>query len=259
MVDGKGINYIGLYTLIRREVERTFRVVVQTLVTPWITALLYIFVFGSVVGSRISEIGGVPYIQFVLPGILVMNVILASFGASSSAMYMKRFMKDIEEILVAPLSYIEMILGLIIGTVIRSLIVALGIFVIAVLFGGAVITHILLFIFYILAISIAFSLLGIIVGLWAKGFESFSVISTFLITPLSFLGGVFYSKDMLPKNLQFIVAYNPFFYFTDGVRYSMIGLREGSANIGYAMIVGSILVLGAIVWYLFKIGWRIRT
>jgi len=188
-----------------------------------------------------------------------MNVILASFAGSSSAMYMKRFMKDIEEILVSPLSYIEMIIGLIIGTVTRSLIVALGIFILAVLFGGATITHIPLFLFYILAISIAFSLLGIIVGLWAKGFESFTVISTFVITPLSFLGGVFYSVDMLPANLRFIVAYNPFFYFTDGVRYSMIGLREGSAGVGYAMIIGSIFVLGATVWYLFKIGWRIRS
>jgi len=259
MVEGHGINYIGLYTLIRREIERTFRVVIQTLITPWITALLYIFVFGSVVGSRISLIGGVPYIQFVLPGILVMNVILSSFSGSSSAMYMKRFMKDIEEILVAPLSYIEMILGLIIGTVIRSLIVALGIFVLAVFFGGASITHIPLFIFYILAISVVFSLLGIIVGLWAKGFESFSIISAFVITPLSFLGGVFYSVDMLPANLRFIVVYNPFFYFTDGVRFSMIGLRDGNAGVGYAMIFGSILVLGTIVWYLFKIGWHIRS
>jgi ABC-2 type transport system permease protein len=255
----KGINYIGLYTLMRSEIERTFRVVVQVLVTPWITALLYIFVFGSVVGSRIELIGGVPYIQFVLPGILMMNVTLTAFAGSSSAIYFKRFIRNIEEVLVAPLSYFEMIIGLIIGTVVRSVIVALGIFVIAIFFGGATIAHAPLFVFYIISISTIFALLGIIVGLWAKGFESFTVISAFLITPLSFLGGVFYSVDMLPEKLQFISKYNPFFYFTDGIRYSMIGLREGSAAVGYYMIFGSLIVIGGIVWYLLKIGWRIRS
>jgi len=255
----KGINYIGLYTLMRAEIERTFRVVIQVLITPWITALLYIFVFGSVVGSRIQLISGVPYIQFVLPGILMMNVTLTAFAGSSSAIYFKRFVRNIEEVLVAPLSYFEMMIGLIIGTVVRSIIVALGIFVIAIFFGGATITHVPLFVFYILSISTIFALLGIIVGLWAKGFESFNVISAFLITPLSFLGGVFYSVEMLPEKLQFISAYNPFFYFTDGIRFSMIGVREGSANIGYTMIFGSFMIIGGIVWYLLKIGWRIRS
>ena len=180
------INWIGLYTLTKREVNRTFRVAIQTLVTPWITALLYIFIFGEVVGSRIDLIAGVPYIQFVLPGILMMNVIMGSFIASSNALYFKRFLHDIEEILVAPLSYMEMIIGFVAAAVIRSLVIGLGIYVIALFFGGASIINFWLFVFYVVSVSAIFALLGLIVGLWAKGFEQLNVWNTFAITPLAF-------------------------------------------------------------------------
>jgi len=253
-----GVNWIGLYTLTRREVERTFRLPTQTLVTPWITALLYIFIFGKVVGSRIEYISGVPYINFVLPGILMLNIIAGSFAASSSTVYFKRFIRDIEEILVAPLSYGEMIIGFTVSAVVRSILIAIGILVIAIFFGGANIDHFPLFLFYVATVSAIFALLGIITGLWAKGFEQFSLLNTFLITPLSFLGGVFYSVEMLPKNMQFIALYNPFFYFIDGIRYSMIGIREGGRGIGFVIILGLVALLGVIVWYLFKIGWRLR-
>lgn len=253
------VNWVGFYTLSRREIERTFRVITQTLITPWITALLYIFIFGKVIGSRIDQIAGVPYISFVLPGILMMNIIMGAFSASSSNVYFKRFIKDIEEILVAPLSYVEMIISFVFSAVVRSLLIAIGIFVIAIFFGGATIDHFGLFIFYVLSVSAIFSLLGIITGLWAKGFEQFNIISTFIITPLSFLGGVFYSASMLPEKAQVIAYWNPFFYFIDGIRYSMIGVREGSALLGFCMILGLLIGLGGVVWVLFSRGWRIRT
>jgi ABC-2 type transport system permease protein len=251
-------NWIGLYTLISREVQRTFRVAIQTLVTPWITALLYIFIFGKVIGSRIDLIAGVPYIQFVLPGILMMNVLMSSFMHASNAVYFKRFLKDIEEILVAPLSYAEMIIGFVSAAVIRAIVIAVGIYIIAILFGGATITHFFLFIFYVIAVSIIFALLGIIVGLWANGFEQLNIWNTFVITPLSFLGGVFYSIEMLPENGQLVAIYNPFFYFIDGIRYAMIGVQESNMAAGIILIFGLIASLGILVWYLFKIGWRLR-
>lgn len=254
----KGVNWIGLYTLTKREVERTFRVVIQTLVTPWITALLYIFIFGKVIGSRIDTIAGVPYIQFVLPGILLMNVIMGSFMSASNALYFKRFLHDIEEILVAPLSYMEMIIGFVASSVIRALVIGIGIFIIAIFFGGASIEHFGLFLFYVISVSSIFALLGLIVGLWANGFEQLNIWNTFFITPFVFLGGVFYSVEMLPESAQGIALYNPFFYFIDGIRYSMIGVRESNEIIGFVLIIGLIIGLGGLVWYLFKIGWRLR-
>lgn len=252
------VNWVGLYHFIRREWQRMMRMPVQTLVTPWISALLYIFVFGSIVGQRIDLIAGVPYIDFVLPGILIMNVIMASFSHSSSSLYFARFIRSIEEILTAPFSYLEIMIGYVIGGVVRGLIVGLGIFVISVLFSAANIAHVGLFLLYVVAVSVIFALLGLIIGLWAKGFEQLGILNTFVITPLTFLGGAFYSIDMLPAGFRIFTLFNPMFYFIDGIRYSMIGLREGNPWVGAAVIVGLILVLGTTVWALFRRGWRLR-
>jgi len=252
------MNGIGLQTLISREVHRMFRVAVQTLISPWINALLYILIFGFVVGSRIDLIGGVRYIDFVLPGIVILNLIGSSYMHTSSSLYFQRFAKHIEEILVAPLSYVEMIIGLVSGGVIRGMIVGMGVYIIAIIFSTASIAHIGLFLFYSLSVAIIFSLIGIIVALWADGFEQLSILNTFFITPLTFLGGVFNSVSMLPQKAQIFVKLNPFFYFVDGLRYSMIGISESNRLAGVIMIFTLIIGLSTIVWYLFKIGWKIR-
>jgi len=252
------MNGIGLQTLISREVHRMFRVAVQTLISPWINALLYILIFGFVVGSRIDLIGGVRYIDFVLPGIVMLNLIGSSYMHTSSSLYFQRFAKHIEEILVAPLSYVEMIIGLVSGGVIRGMIVGMGVYIIAIIFSTASIAHIGLFLFYSLSVAIIFSLIGIIVALWADGFEQLSILNTFFITPLTFLGGVFNSVSMLPQKAQIFVKLNPFFYFVDGLRYSMIGISESNRLAGVIMIFTLIIGLSTIVWYLFKIGWKIR-
>lgn len=253
------MNWIGLYTMIRREVERTFRVVIQTLVSPVMSATLYIFIFGYVIGSRIDEIAGVPYITFVFPGILMMNVITASFSSSSSSVYFARFIRSIEEILVSPFSYLEMIFGYMLGSMIRAVLVAFLIVVVGILFGAVTLVNPLGFLFYILAVSAIFSLLGILVGLWAKGFEQLSILTTFVITPFIYLGGVFYSVTMLPNTAQAITHANPFFYFVDGIRSTMIGVSEANVFLGLIVIFGLLFSLGGLVLYLFRIGWRIRT
>jgi ABC-2 type transport system permease protein len=254
----RGVNWIGLYILLKRDIVRIFRVATQTLVTPWISALLYIFIFGYVIGQSIDLIAGVTYIEFVLPGIVMMNVLASAFAHTSSSLYFKRFIHDIEEILVAPFSHLEMIIGFVLGGIFRGLVIGLGIFIIALFFGGASVSNLPLLIFYIISVSIIFALLGMIVALWADGFEQLNILTTFVITPLSFLGGVFYSIEMLPEKVQGIALANPFFYFVDGIRFAMIGIREGSAGVGYAVIFGLILLLGSITWYLFKVGWRLR-
>lgn len=251
-------NWIGFYTFIKREFDRTLRVSVQTLVTPWISAALYIFIFGFVVGKKIEFISGVPYINFVLPGVLMMNVIASAFGHSSSSLYFARFMKSIEEILVAPLSYFEMVMGYVVSGVVRSVIVGVGILFIGVLFGAAEMQHFSLFIMYVASTAAIFSLLGLLVGLWANGFEQLNMLNTFVITPLSFLGGIFYSVTMLPSHLQFFAYLNPFFYFIDGIRYSMIGIRESNQSAGIVIILFLFVSLTSLIIHLFRIGWRLR-
>lgn len=236
-----------------------FRVAIQTLVTPWISAVLFIYIFGDIVGKNILPIGGVSYIMFVLPGILMMNVLTSSFSHTSSSLYFHRFMRRIEEILVAPLSHFEIILGYVTGGVVRGVIVGVGILFVGLFFDATQIQHIWLFLFYIISVSIVFSLIGILTGLWAQGFEQFNMIAVFVITPLSFLGGVFNSITMLPDSMQTFVMFNPFFYFIDGIRFSMVGISESNLTIGFVMITGLIIVLWSIVAHLFKIGWRLRT
>jgi ABC-2 type transport system permease protein len=253
------MNIIGLKTLISQEIKRFTRVWIQSLVSPWINALLYILIFGVVVGSKIESIAGVSYIDFVLPGIVMMNLIGAAYMQGAFGLYFKRFGKHIEELLVAPFSHFEMLLAFVVASVARGLMVGLGVYVIALFFTAATIVNLGLFIFYSVAVSLIFACIGLIVGMWADNFEHLSVLQTFVITPLIFLGGVFNSITMLPEKAQIFVKFNPFFYFVDGLRYSMVGIREGSAMIGFIVIFGLILGFGGLSWYLFKIGWRMRT
>lgn len=252
------INWIGIYTMIRREIERTMRVMVQTLVSPVISATLYIFIFGHVIGSKISSIAGVPYITFVFPGILMLSVINAAFGSSSSSLYFARFLKSIDEILIAPFSYLEMIFGFMLGSMLRSVMVAFLILIVGVLFHAVTLIHPFAFLFYIVTVAGIFSLLGMLVALWAQGFEQLSVLNTFIITPFTYLGGIFYSITMLPPVAQTITRANPFFYFVDGLRNSMTGVHEANTHLGLVIILGILIAFTTLTVHLFKIGWNIR-
>lgn len=253
------INWIGLYTIVRREVERTMRVKVQTLVSPVMSATLYIFIFGSVIGTKIDTIVGVSYITFVFPGILMLSVINAAFASSSSSLYFARFIHSIDEILVAPFSYLEMIFGFVLGGVMRGFMVAVLIIGVGLVFGAVTLENPLGFFFYIVAISAIFSLLGMLVALWAQGFEQLSSLNTFVITPLTYLGGIFYSITMLPQFAERLTLLNPFFYFVDGIRSSMIGVSEANPHIGLAVTLILLGGLTALIVHLFHIGWRIRS
>jgi ABC-2 type transport system permease protein len=231
-----GINWIGLYTIVRREVSRMMRVPIQAFIAPWISALLFIFIFGYVVGGRISSIGGVPYIRFVLPGILMMNIVNASF------------LRFIEETLVSPMSYTEMVAGSLVVVVVRSTVTALGILVMGLAFGATTIQSIPAFLYWVVAVSMIFGLMGIVIGLWSKSFEQLNVLTVFFITPLSMVGGVFNTVDMLPPWLRFLAWGNPFFYFINGIRHSMIGFSETPAGVGYAFT--TLLAVAMFLWVL---------
>src|ERR1019366_1896504 len=184
------INWIGLFTIVRREISRMLRVPIQVFVAPWISALLFIFIFGFVVGGRISSIGGHRYLEFVLPGILLMNIVNASFLQSSSAIYFARFLHFIEETLVSPLSYVEMIVGSLTVVVVRSTVTAIGILIMGLAFNATHVQSIPAFLFWVVSVSMICGLLGIVIGLWAKSFEQLNVQTVFFIAPRSMVGGL---------------------------------------------------------------------
>lgn len=245
--------------MFRREVERTLRVMIQTLVAPVISAALYIFIFGKVIGTRIDDFAGVPYISFVFPGVLMLSIINASFASASSALYFMRFTNGIQEILIAPFSYLEMLIGFVGSAVARALMVAVLILIVGFLFGAVQLVNPIMFFVYVAAIASIFAMLGIVVALWAEGFEQLQVLNTFVITPLTYLGGIFYSITFLPETAAMLTRLNPFFYFADGIRSSMIGYSEADTTVGLIIIAALVVGLGTLVVRLFQNGWKIRS
>ncbi len=253
------INWIGLWTIVRREWSRLMRVPIQAFLAPWISALLFIFIFGFVVGGRIAQIGHHRYLEFVLPGILMLNIVNAAFLQSSSQIYFSRFLRYVEESLVSPLSYAEMIVGILSVVIARSIITALGILAIAAVFGATSIVGIGEFLFWVVTVAVVFGLLGIIIGLWANNFEQLTILNVFFIQPLSFVGGVFNTVSMLPAWLRWMAFGNPFFYFINGLRHAMIGFSEAPAGLGIGLTLGLAVVLAFGVWRLFSVGYGLRS
>ncbi|TAK04613.1 ABC transporter [Patescibacteria group bacterium] len=253
------MNVIGTATLVRRELDRSQRVAVQAIITPWLSAGLFMLVFGKIVGARIGDIGGASYVEFVLPGVLMMNLLSAAFMQSCSALYFQRFLKNIEEVLIAPFSYDEMILAFVFSGMMRGFIIAAGILGIGLLFGATGVAHPLWFVFFLVVVALLFSLLGLLVGLWANGFEQLSLFPTFLITPLTFLGGMFNTPEMLPPAVRPLLALNPFWYMIDGLRYAMIGTGDSNHLVGAAFLIILAAASFLLVRQLFARGWRLRT
>lgn len=252
------INWIGLATFVRREVERVWRIRIQTVAAPLISASLFIFIFGFVLGRKIELINGVSYMAFVFPGILTMTILQSAFEHTSSAVYFGRWIKSIHEMLVSPFSYVEMVVGFAGSAVVRALLIGSLVLGIGVLFGAVTISHPFLFVAVAVGVAAIFALLGMLVGLWADGFEQLGILNTFLISPLTMLGGMFYSIAFLPDTLRAVTVANPFFYFIDMMRYVTIGVSESNLAIGAALMLALILGLGVLVVHLFRVGWRIR-
>jgi ABC-2 type transport system permease protein len=253
-------NWTGFYTLIRKEVGRAKRVIGQAIIAPLVTAVLYIFVFGFVVGSKIQLIEGIKYISFVFPGIFAMNLIMAVFSATSSSIYFMKFQKTIEDMLTLPLSYLEIVTSLLISGLVRAFAITLALSFVAVAFGVNTLAHPFALLFFVLLISLLFGLLGVIAGIWAdNSFEKFGIMTNFILTPLSFLGGAFYSVHMLPPKLLFLVKANPVFYAVDSLRYSLTGYHESNLLVSIGVLGGlSLIALGACV-YIFTTGWKLRS
>lgn len=217
------MNWIAMWTLIKREMKRTFKIINQVIWPPVITTLLYVFVFGLALGSRIKNVGGVSYAEFLIPGLIMLQVIDSSYGECSSSVFQGRFMNSIQEMLIAPMSAPEMVFGYILGSVTRAILIANIIMLLGLIFVHTLPHNWLLYFFVMILVSVLFSALGIIFGLMAEKFDHLAVLTTFAITPLVFVGGVFTSVQFLPPAIRAVSLFNPMFYTIDAFRYSYTG------------------------------------
>ncbi len=253
-------NWTGFFTLIRRELGRARRVIGQALIAPLVTAVLYIFVFGYVVGSKIEIIEGIKYISFVFPGIFAMNLIMAVFSATSASIYFMKFQRTIEDMLTLPLSYVEIVASLLVSGLVRAFAITVALSFVAIMFGINTLAHPFYLLLFVLLISILFGLLGIIAGIWAdNSFEKFGIITNFILTPLTFLGGAFYSVNMLPEKFIFLIHANPVFYAVDSLRFALTGYHESNLAVSVAVLGGLSLLALATCIYIFKTGWKLRS
>ena len=253
-----GINWIGMYAIVRREVTDSMRHPTQMVLAPWISAFIFIFIFGYVLGPRMPHIAGQSYLTFLMPGIVMMDVVTVAFTQASADLYFARFQRYVQEMLISPLSYFEMMAGSLGVAVLRAIVTALGILVMGAGFGGVTVLDIPAFLFWIVTVSVIFGLLGLIVGLWADNFEQLGALPIFLISPLSMVGGVFNTVAMLPPWLRVLAYGNPFFYFINGLRSAMIGFHEGPPLLGIGLTLTLLVALALIVWRLFATGWGLR-
>ena len=257
-MNARSINLRGIWAIFAAEMARTRRTLLQSVATPVITTALYFVVFGSAIGSRIPQIGGVSYGAFIVPGLMMLSLLTQSISNASIAIYFPKFTGTVFEILSAPLSYVEVVIGYVGAAATKSVVIGLIILGTAALFTPVHILHPFWMIAFLVLTSVAFSLFGFIVGIWAKNFEQLAIIPALVITPLTFLGGAFYSIDMLPTVWRTVSLFNPVVYLVSGFRWSFYGLGDVSveASLGFtALFIGGCL---ALLWWIFRTGWRLK-
>src|SRR3989344_761094 len=245
------MNWVGLLTIIKRENLRTIKIINQVIWPPIISSLLYIFIFGFSLGQNFN-VGDVSYLVFLVPGLIMMNVIMTSYEESSSSLFLGKFINYIQELLIAPLSYIEIVFGFLFGSILRSAVISSLIFIVFKFFVKISIYSIPMYLFFLFFASMLFASIGLIMALWAERFDNLAVLNTFFITPLLFFGGVFHSINLLPEFFQKLSLLNPLFYMIDGFRFSIIG--ESDFSVVYSMVVLFVLSIVAFLFsvYLFK-------
>jgi ABC-2 type transport system permease protein len=248
----------GLWTLFTKEIRRFARVPGQTLLSPIITTVLYFVVFGWSLGGRLREVGGVPYGTFIVPGLVALGVVSNAYSNTASSLFVMKLQGTIIDLLVSPLGYGQILSAFVGAAVVRGLLVGGVTWLVAGVFTGFHLAHPLVALALLVLAAVLFSALGLLTAIWATSFEQVNFIPTFFITPLTFLGGVFYSVEMLPPAFRRITLANPIFYMVDGVRFGMLGLSDTSPWTGAALL--AILAAGAVgaAWTLLRSGWRLR-
>ena len=252
------MNWYAIIAIYKFEMARTFRTIWQSIVSPVISTSLYFVVFGTAIGSRISEVDGVAYGAFIVPGLIMLSVITQSISNASFGIYMPKFIGTIYELLSAPVSVLEIVIGYVGAAATKSVMIGLIILMTAYLFVPMQILHPFWMLIFLILTCLSFSLFGFIIGIWAKSFEQLQLIPLLVVTPLVFLGGTFYSIDMLPETWQTVTLFNPVVYLISGFRWAFYGMADVSLAFSILAILGfTILCLGAIGW-IFKTGWRIK-
>ncbi|MFZ1318705.1 MAG: ABC transporter permease [Candidatus Nitrotoga sp.] len=241
------------------ELARTWRTLMQSIASPVISTSLYFVVFGSAIGSRMIEIDGISYGAFIVPGLIMLALLTESISNASFGIYMPKFSGTIYEILSAPISYMEIVIGYVGAAATKSIILGLLILATARLFVPFGIAHPLWMIIFLVLTAVTFSLFGFIIGVWADGFEKLQIIPMMVITPLAFLGGSFYSISMLPPLWQKITLFNPVVYLISGFRWSFYDVSDVNVAISVGMSLVFLIVCLTTVWWIFKTGYRLKS
>ena len=231
----------------------------DTLVTPLISALLYLFIFGYSIGKLVPSFAGTSYLEFIIPGVIMMSVIQSSYANTSFSIFISKWAGNIADLLTAPLSYMEIVIAITIGGVVRGLIVSIGVYLVSAIFTGFMMYSFIHTLIFLVLITIVFSLLGIVVAIMAEDFEHLAIFQAFVLTPLVFLGGVFHPLSILPPLFQQITMFNPLFYMVSGFRYGLIGMSETSVLGSFFVLLAFVVVLFATVVTMFKRGYKLRS
>jgi ABC-2 type transport system permease protein len=253
------MNYRGALAIYKFEMARTGRTLMQSIVSPVISTSLYFIVFGAAIGSRITEIDGVKYGAFIVPGLIMLMLLTQSIANASFGIYFPRFVGTIYEILSAPISSLEIVLGYVGAAATKSIILGLIILITANLFVPLRIAHPVWMLGFLVLTAVTFSLFGFIIGIWADGFEKLQIIPLLIITPLTFLGGSFYSIHVLPPFWQGVTLFNPVVYLISGFRWSFFESGDVSVSMSLAMTLVFLIVCLSVVWWMFRTGYRLKT
>ena len=252
------MNLPAIRAIYRFEMARTGRTLMQSIISPVLSTSLYFVVFGAAIGSRIQQIEGIPYGAFIVPGLIMLSLLTQSISNASFGIYFPRFTGTIYELLSAPVSYVEIVVSYVGAAATKSIILGLIILATAGLFVPLQVLHPVWMILFLVLTAVTFSLLGFIIGIWADGFEKLQLVPLLIVTPLTFLGGSFYSIDMLPPLWQKVTLFNPVVYLVSGFRWSFYGIADVSVGMSLAMTLVFLAIFLAIVAWMFRTGYRLK-
>ena len=251
-------NWYAVRAIYNFEMARTWRTLMQSIISPVISTSLYFVVFGAAIGSRIPQVGGISYGAFIVPGLIMLSLLTQSISNASFGIYFPKFTGTIYELLSAPVSFVEIVIAYVGAAASKSILLGLIILATAALFVPLHIDHPLVMLVFLVLTAVTFSLVGFIIGIWADGFEKLQVIPLLIVTPLTFLGGSFYSISMLPPFWQTVALFNPVVYLVSGFRWSFYGAGDVSVGLSIAMTLGFLAISMGVVAWIFKTGYRLK-
>ena len=252
------MNWQAIRAIYIFEMARTFRTIAQSIVSPVLSTVLYFVVFGAAIGGRIQSVDGISYGAFIVPGLIMLTLLQQSVTNASFGIYFPKFIGTIYELLAAPLSFIEIVIGYVGAAATKAIMIALIILATSALFVDLNILHPFWMITFLVLTAVSFALLGFIIGIWAGSFEQLQLIPLLVITPLVFLGGSFYSVSMLPPAWQTVTRFNPVLYLISGFRWSFFGVADVPVGVSIAAICLFLTLCLTVIWLIFRTGWRIR-